>query len=93
MNQSSDKVVRCLVEGRVQGVFYRASTARKAEALGLSGSARNLSDGRVEVQLRGSPGAVAELCAWLWQGPPAAKVVGVTVEDFAGEIPAGFVTR
>lgn len=93
MSHSSDKAVRCLVEGRVQGVFYRASTARKAEALGLAGSARNLDDGRVEVYLRGSPEAVAELCAWLWKGPPAARVTAVTVEDFPGDVQAGFVTR
>lgn len=81
------------MEGRVQGVFYRASTARKAGSLGLSGSARNLPDGRVEVRLSGSPEAIAELCAWLWKGPPSARVVAVTVEDFAGEVADGFVTQ
>jgi len=40
---------RCLVSGRVQGVFYRASTRARAESLGVTGHARNLRDGRVEV--------------------------------------------
>ncbi len=85
--------VRYLVEGRVQGVFFRASTAARARELGLAGWARNLSDGRVEVVARGDPRALAELADWLWQGPPAARVTGVTV-GIASEQPAdGFVTR
>ena len=45
---------RCLVAGRVQGVFFRASTRARAEALGVAGHARNLPDGRVEVLACGS---------------------------------------
>jgi acylphosphatase len=82
--------VRCLVAGRVQGVYYRASTARQAVALGLTGWARNLQDGRVEVVASGVPEAVAALCTWLWQGPPAAHVTAVLVEDWSGALPAGF---
>jgi acylphosphatase len=77
------RTVRCLVAGRVQGVFYRAATAREARDLGLCGWAKNLPDGRVEVLARGSADAVAALCAWLWQGPPAAEVEQVTVEHSA----------
>ena len=65
---------RCLVSGRVQGVFYRASTRERAHALGVSGHARNLADGRVEVLACGEPAAVDALCDWLWQGPPSAQV-------------------
>ena len=76
---------RCLVTGRVQGVFYRASTRVRAEALGVTGYARNLADGRVEVLACGEPDAVEALCAWLGQGPPAASVSAVAMEDLALE--------
>jgi acylphosphatase len=71
---------RCLVSGRVQGVFYRASTRARAEALGVTGHARNLRDGRVEVLACGEPAAVEALCQWLWQGPPACSVSAVEVD-------------
>jgi acylphosphatase len=80
------RTIRCLVAGRVQGVFYRAATAHEAQGLGLCGWARNLPDGRVEVLARGPADAVAALCAWLWQGPPAAEVRQVTVEESAAGI-------
>ncbi|WP_018953657.1 acylphosphatase [Thioalkalivibrio sulfidiphilus] len=84
---------RFLVSGRVQGVFYRASTRREARRLGLSGYAKNLPDGRVEVLAAGPCAAVGELEVWLWQGPPAAQVNEVLAEDFAGEVAAGFRTE
>ena len=72
---------RSLVSGRVQGVFYRATCVRKAQALGLSGHARNLPDGRVEVLACGEAGAVEQLVAWLWEGSPASRVTAVdTIE-------------
>jgi acylphosphatase len=74
---------RCIVSGRVQGVFFRASTARRAGELGVRGHARNLPDGTVEVVATGTEDAVAALCAWLHQGPPAARVDAVTVEPAA----------
>jgi len=77
------RTVRCVVAGRVQGVYYRATAAREAERLGLHGWAKNLADGRVEVIASGDPDAVAALCKWLWSGPPAASVVQVTVEESA----------
>lgn len=87
---------RCLVAGRVQGVFYRASTRARAHALGVTGHARNLPDGRVEVLACGAPAAVEALCDWLWEGPPAAQVIAVEVEPVAAESlrerPSGFLT-
>jgi acylphosphatase len=77
---------RFLVSGRVQGVFYRASTAREAERLGLQGWAKNLPDGRVEVLTRGTPDAVAELAAWLRRGPPAATVTAV--DEYSDDLSA-----
>ena len=72
---------RCIVTGRVQGVFFRASTARRAAELGVTGAARNLPDGTVEVLACGSEQSVADLCGWLHEGPPAARVDGVEVRD------------
>ncbi|MGH8400876.1 MAG: acylphosphatase [Gammaproteobacteria bacterium] len=85
---------RCLVSGKVQGVFYRASTARRAQELGITGYAMNLADGRVEVLACGESRAVQALCDWLWEGPSTAQVTGVEVSDAKGiEIPDGFLTR
>jgi acylphosphatase len=83
-----DSVVRrrVLVEGRVQGVWYRASAEREAVRLGLAGSARNLNDGRVEIVVEGDPSAVDAFVAWARIGPPRAHVTGVTIE---GEPPTG----
>ena len=85
---------RCIVSGRVQGVFFRASTARQAASLGVTGHARNLPDGTVEVLACGAQGAVDALCAWLHEGPPAARVAAVRAEECAVPVPApqGFRT-
>jgi acylphosphatase len=84
---------RCLVAGRVQGVFYRASTRSRAELLGVSGHARNLPDGRVEVLVCGPHAAVESLCEWLWEGPPAAMVTRVDVEEVDAQSLGGRPTR
>ncbi|MGB5305390.1 MAG: acylphosphatase [Gammaproteobacteria bacterium] len=75
---------RCLVSGRVQGVFFRASTRTTALALGLSGHARNLADGRVEVVVCGPDDAVARLQDWLHEGPSGARVTAVDCSACAG---------
>jgi len=74
---------KCLVGGRVQGVFYRATAARRARELGLSGYARNLPDGRVEVLACGEDSAVDAFVRWLWIGSSASKVTSVEVSDGA----------
>jgi acylphosphatase len=87
---------RAHVSGRVQGVFFRQSTATRALELGLRGYARNLADGRVEVLAVGEPESVAALLQWLWRGPPAARVTDVVVEDSASDglnLPQGFERR
>ena len=68
---------RFVITGRVQGVFFRASTQQQARPLKLSGYARNLPDGSVEVLAVGDAEAVAALEKWLWQGPPTADVTNV----------------
>jgi acylphosphatase len=84
---------RFLVTGRVQGVFFRASTREQALHLGLSGHARNLGDGSVEVVASGSPEALAKLDGWLHHGPPAAQVESVKREALPEQNLRGFATR
>lgn len=69
--------IRFTVSGKVQGVFFRASTAREAAKLRIRGHALNLPDGRVEVLAIGAAAAVEELARWLARGPPAARVTAV----------------
>ena len=88
-------VQRCLVSGRVQGVYYRATAAERARAAGITGHARNLPDGRVEVLACGTEQAVREFVAWLWIGPAAAKVSDVVAEVLqleVSELPERFMT-
>ena len=88
---------RCYISGRVQCVFYCASTRQKATELGCAGYARNLPDGRVEVLAVGEPQAVQSLLDWLWRGSPAAEVKFVDVQELTlddlDDVPVGFATR
>jgi len=88
---------RCFVSGRVQGVFYRASTRQKAIELGCAGFARNLPDGRVEVLAVGEPQAVQGLLDWLWRGSAASEVKSVDIQELMLEdledLPVGFGQR
>lgn len=83
---------RFFVAGKVQGVWFRASTREQALALGLRGYANNLGDGQVEVLAVGDEAALARLAEWLGHGPAQARVDRVirepAREDEAGE---GFV--
>jgi acylphosphatase len=85
---------RFLVSGRVQGVFFRASTAGKARELAISGHAINLPDGRVEVLAWGEKDHIELLGEWLTMGPSAARVDDVRVEEIGRDvaIPGGFRT-
>lgn len=83
----------CWVSGRVQGVYYRASTCQQARELGVTGYARNLSDGRVEVHAEGAVQAVEALCEWLWAGPPAARVQAVECHNIEPVGYQDFVTQ
>lgn len=84
------RAICCIVAGRVQGVFYRAATAERAAALGLAGWVKNLPDGRVEAVACGSLAALTDFAAWLWQGPPAARVTSVQVEEWTQPVPDRF---
>ncbi|GGM63711.1 acylphosphatase [Halarchaeum rubridurum] len=74
------------VTGRVQGVYYRASTRDTARERGVDGWVRNLDDGRVEAVFEGPEGAVEAMVEWCQTGSPAASVedVDVTYEDPEG---------
>jgi acylphosphatase len=84
---------RVRVRGRVQGVWFRGSTQQRARELGLAGWVRNCADGSVEAVFEGPPEAVAAAIAFCREGPPAAQVVRVDVDDEAVEGLDAFVLR
>jgi acylphosphatase len=71
--------VHVIISGRVQGVWYRASTKQKAEELGLAGWVKNTEEGNVEAVFEGDEAVVDEMIAWCWKGPPLAKVTDVEI--------------
>ena len=77
---------RWIVRGRVQGVGFRWSVRRRAEALGLTGFARNLADGTVEVVARGDPHVLHELARYLATGPRLASVEAVENLDIPHDV-------
>ena len=68
------------VKGRVQGVFFRVSAARKAETLGVRGQVENLADGSVRIVAEGTKETLEEVIDWCGEGPPRAAVESVAVE-------------
>ena len=84
---------RFLIHGRVQGVGFRARTRHEALRLGLTGYAKNLSDGRVEVLAVGESAALAALERWLRIGPPAARVQDVRRSEVEANEREGFEIR
>jgi acylphosphatase len=70
-----------VVSGRVQGVFFRATCARRARALGLGGSVRNMPDGSVEAVFEGASADVEAMVAWCRTGPELARVDEVEVHE------------
>lgn len=71
---------KIVVSGVVQGVFYRYSTKRRADELGLRGAVKNLPDGGVEIVCEGDEGNILKLIEWCKQGPRGAIVDRVDVE-------------
>jgi acylphosphatase len=84
--------IRCFVSGKVQGVWFRASTQEQAKRLQITGWARNLPDGRVEVLACGEKEKIAELYEWLKRGPELANVTDITYEEVAWQEMQGFET-
>ncbi len=88
--------MRVFVTGLVQGVFFRASTATKAEEIGeITGYVQNLQDGRVEVLAEGEKEKIEKLRQWLLEGPPYARVdkIDVSYETPTGNEPAFTIRR
>ena len=78
------KMTHVIVEGQVQGVFFRESTRREASHLDLSGWVRNVKDGTVEVMLAG-PDRVAAMLDWLKRGSPRSRVDKLRVETIESD--------
>jgi len=72
---------RIKVSGKVQGVFFRASTKEKAIELGISGWVRNEPDGSVLIEAEGNETKMIEFRRWCTIGSPAARVEGIKVEE------------
>jgi acylphosphatase len=83
----------CWVSGRVQGVYYRGTAVSQARAAGLSGYARNLADGRVEVLVQGPDAAVEVFIQWLWVGSVASKVEALEVRHIQTAPRVGFTSE
>jgi acylphosphatase len=83
------KQVTIVVRGRVQGVYFRASSQREARRLGLSGWVKNKPDGNVELLAEGEEEGLKDLIAWSNRGPGAARVERVEVRwrSFTGDYP------
>ena len=84
------RTVTVRIEGRVQGVFYRAWTEETARTLGLDGWVRNRRDGSVEAVFSGPPAQVEAMLQRCAQGPRDAEVTAVTITDEGGAPPSGF---
>src|SRR5688572_33496531 len=81
------KQLQLMVRGRVQGVYFRASTQREARRLGLTGWVKNRADGSVEILAEGEEVSIRELYGWAQKGPGAARVDRVETRwrSFTGE--------
>lgn len=81
MENAADRVrVRLIIEGRVQGVFFRASALEQATRLGVKGGVRNCQDGTVEIVAEGFRKDIQELIEWCHHGPPGAHVSHVRIQ-------------
>ena len=85
--------LRLRIHGEVQGVFYRGWSVDTARALGLDGWVRNRRDGTVEMLVHGEEEKVQRLIERAHEGPPAARVTRIDVEESDEPAPRGFETR
>jgi len=90
MSAGTARARRYRISGKVQGVYFRAATRDAARALGITGWARNLPDGTVEVVAAAAPAALTAFERWLAQGPPRARVDAVLSEACDDAVGPGF---
>lgn len=84
------KTYHLIIQGRVQGVGYRAWTVAHARELGLDGWVRNRTDGTVEAIVHGEDIAAKKMLADCYEGPPAARVTSIETCDWTGDVAPGF---
>lgn len=89
----SQTTKRLRIYGLVQGVFFRAWSAEQARALGLRGWVRNRRDESVEMLVHGEETAVERMIGLARQGPPAARVERIDVDESGDAVPRGFETQ
>lgn len=80
---SAVRRIHAIISGRVQGVFYRASTMDEAIRLGLTGWVKNLADGSVELVAEGPSNSIDALISWCRKGPPHARVTNIEIDEQA----------
>ena len=85
--------VRVVVDGQVQGVWYRESCRREAEEQGVAGWVRNNEDGSVEAVLEGEPEPVSRVLEWMRHGPPHSMVTRVVTHEEVPKDARGFAIR
>jgi acylphosphatase len=88
--QQATRTVTVRIEGRVQGVYYRAWTYETAQSLSLDGTVRNMSDGSVEAVFSGPADTVADMLRRCEDGPAYARVTKVAVTAEGGSVAPGF---
>jgi len=81
------------ISGRVQGVFYRAHTKKKANELGITGWVKNLPDGRVEAVFQGPKDKVEKMISWCHKGSPASRVTNVEMAKAQQEDYKNFIIK
>jgi acylphosphatase len=90
MGERATKTVTVKIEGRVQGVYFRAWTYEAAQSLALDGTVRNMSDGSVEAVFSGPAERVDKMIRLCHDGPKDAGVTKVTILDEGGAVAPGF---
>jgi acylphosphatase len=73
--------IRVIITGRVQGVFFRQKTKEKAQSLSLTGWVKNLPNGQVEAIFEGEKENIKKIIAFLWVGPPLARVDNLDIQE------------
>jgi acylphosphatase len=90
VSETGTRTVSVKIEGRVQGVFYRAWTKRTARSLGLDGWVRNARDGSVEAVFSGPTANVDAMLKFCEDGPPDARVTNIDIREERGSVQKGF---